>query len=527
VSRACKKARFFFLHPDVNPGKVKRFEALFKEYILYTRICLDHMLSSHRFKIHRTEKQGFFPSALVVTSQIEKNAREHASNVIESWAKVVYPRKMKGIITELYQDGLISEAQAKILYTVGKHQVSVPNKKITQEGIDSYWKLLDEHGGEKPVIRDNTYMRMSVDTAPFEDAKGKKRTKYPARVKRVKKLKARKTTFKRAKKPIEVVALSKTKRTKWLVKKSKRLHGFKLGAKAKLAPYWMKVSSLTPYKRISLPFMKNPYVDSTKSLQKTINARKKRGLWRFEIVETKEPQVLEVQDLPEDAPRLGIDVGLNVLAAVSNGDLYGVRFKPKFDKLHKKVNAVRANRQRQGLKENSLRLAQLESNLSGAIKSEVGKITNRLVKKHSSTIFVLEDLNLSGSRGQKRFAYRAIHKSLESKAPTISVNPAYTSQECPSCHFVSRSNRSGTKFHCRSCGLRAHADWVGSSNVVGRSWEPDITCETTQEDVKATLKKRFIENRFKGSLSKTEPKLKGPNLTTRGSPGGSGTDSKM
>jgi predicted RNA-binding Zn-ribbon protein involved in translation (DUF1610 family) len=105
-----------------------------------------------------------------------------------------------------------------------------------------------------------------------------------------------------------------------------------------------------------------------------------------------------------------------------------------------------------------------------------------------------------------------------SNAPTISVNPAYTSQECPSCHSVSRSNRSGTKFVCRKCGLRNHADWVGSSNIARRSWDNEITCKSTPESVRATLEKRVLVGRFKGSLSKPEPILKGPNLTTRGSP---------
>ena len=40
------------------------------------------------------------------------------------------------------------------------------------------------------------------------------------------------------------------------------------------------------------------------------------------------------------------------------------------------------------------------------------------------------------------------------------INPAYTSQECPRCHYISHLNRSGLWFCCRACGYTSHADRV-------------------------------------------------------------------
>jgi len=266
----------------------------------------------------------------------------------------------------------------------------------------------------------------------------------------------------------------------------------------------------------------SPYVNQADQVSKGILARKtKKGLWRFEAVEKKEWVVPEPSDLPPDAPRLGVDVGLNVLAATSDGILYGKDFKPRFDRLYQKVRDLRANRMRQGLRENSPKLDHLESKLSGMIKTETGRISNDLVRRHPGTVFVLEDLDLRGCRGQKRFAYRALATALASKAPVEVVNPAYTSQECPSCGYISRSNRSGIKFHCRSCGRKAHADWVGASGILRRSGDNDIGCADHPSSVKATLRRRFRLCRTSRARSSTEPAPLGLSLTTEvpGQPG--------
>jgi predicted RNA-binding Zn-ribbon protein involved in translation (DUF1610 family) len=108
---------------------------------------------------------------------------------------------------------------------------------------------------------------------------------------------------------------------------------------------------------------------------------------------------------------------------------------------------------------------------------------------------VVEDLNLCGCRGQKRFAYRALHAALAKKAPCLVVNPAYTSQECLSCGFISKSNRQGVKFHCRGCGRQGHADIVGARNIVRRSYDTEITCDTEVSVVKKLLLRRLSEKR--------------------------------
>ena len=453
------KCRLLYLHPEVNPGKVARLEALHREYVAYVRICVQHMLDKRRYTLKKSEKQAFFPPSDKLTSQIVKNARDHAIQIVSTWAKGVYARKIQKTISNLRREGSLTETEAKALYVVGKRLISSPWKFITQEEIDAYNALLDRYGGNKPQVRSSLPMRLSEMTGRLED-------------------------------PEETV---------WTA-------------------FWLRVSSLEYRKSIWLPLSGNPYVQKASEVSRGISARKtKTGKWRFEVVDKRD---WEIPEIPDDAPRFAIDVGLNVLATDSEGRLYGESFKPKFDKLYRRLQSVRANRQRQGLRKNSKRIDRLESRLTNMIKTETGRVVNELIRKNPRTLFVVEDLDLRGCRGQKRFAYRALQTALERKAVIEKVNPAYTSQECPSCGYISRRNRSGIKFVCRSCGRRAHADWVGASGILRRSEDKDITCADHPRDVKRILRERYLHRRDSSSgagrisLSSSAPLPLGRRFTT-------------
>ena len=458
-----KKSRFFMLHSECNPGKVTALEALHVEYVAYVRICVQTMLDTRRLRLPRSEKQGFFPRAEKLTSQIEKNARDHAIQIVSTWAKGIYVRKLKTHIRLAFNSGEDEDFQ-KQLYTVGKYLVHKPNKTVTQEAIDLYWTWLTdlEVVGNPPSISNRIPMRMSENTCSLED-------------------------------PEEAVH----------------------------ADLWLRISTLVSRKLAWLPLVGNPYVKRSSDVSKGIHARKNRkGRWRFEAVDTKEWLICEAE--PE-LPRIGVDVGLNVVAATSSGYTFGADLKPKFNQLYDKVRAVRSNRQRQDLKENSSRLDRLESKLSGLTKSITGRVSNELLRAYPESVFVLEDLDLRGCRGQKRFCYRELAHALESKAPTEKVNPAYSSQTCPSCGHVSRSNRSGIDFLCRQCGRCSHADVVGGINLRRRSTEKQIGLDDHPSEVKGVLVRLYWNRRNPDSqdcpqdfLNKYAPLPYGRRLTTRG-----------
>lgn len=463
------KARFFYLHPEANQGKICALEALQGAYTDYLKVCVDALITAHRFKVLLSEKQSFFPLFSTLSSQIVKNVRDHAIGIVSGWATSKYTTTLRGHIKKLFKEGELDEPTRASLCILGKNLVSEPKGRITQEALDLYWSwLLDEElVGRTPTISSRCGMRMSEMTAVFAQSED-------------------------------------TKLTAW----------------------WIGFSHLESGKpRIQLPLLANPYVKKVNQVSKGVLARKdKRGRWRFEVVEKKN---WTVQEADPDF-RVGVDVGLNVVAATSDGRTFGADLKPKFDRLYNKVKEVRSNRQRQGLKEDSPKLARLEDRLTGLTKSITGRVSNELVQAYPGAVFILEDLDLRGCRGQKRFCYRALAHALESKASTEAVNPAYSSQTCPSCGHVSRSNRNGTTFVCRQCGRRCHADVVGGINLLRRSESKQvgfvkITCDNHPLEVREMLVRLYWAKRNpdqdcpQGFLRKYAPLPYGRGLTTRGS----------
>jgi len=453
------------LHSECNPGKIQVLEALHAEYVVYVQICVQTMLEARRLNLPRSEKQNFFPRAQKLTSQIEKNARDHAIQIVSTWAKGIYIRKLKTHIRLAFKEGSFDEDFRKQLYTIGKYSVYEPRGTISQEAIDLYWIWLNNPkiSGNTPSISNHIPMRMSENTCSLEDPK--------------------ETTH---------------------------------------ADLWLKISTLIPRKLAWLPLVGNPYIKKASDVSKGIHARKDRkGRWRFEAVDTKDWLILETDP---GLPRIGVDVGLNIVAATSSGHTFGADLKSKFNRLYNTVRAVRANRQRQGLKENSPRLDRLESKLSGLTKSITGRVSNELLRAYPESVFVLEDLDLRGCRGQKRFCYRALAHALESKAPTEKVNPAYSSQTCPSCGHVSRSNRAGIDFLCRQCGRRSHADIVGGINLLGRSESKQIGLDDHPSEVKEVLVRLYWDRRNPNQdcpqdfLNNYAPLPYGRRLNTRASP---------
>ena len=439
-----KKSRFFYLHPEVNLGKVTSLEALQAEYTTYLAVCVSAMLQGRRFSLSKGERQAFFPSCSVLSSQIVKNVRAHAVAIVSGWAASKYTTKLRSTIREKFKEGKFDEETRSALHILGKRLVDIPGGKVTREALNLYWSWLLDEGvvGRTPHISDRVGMRLSEMTSTFGKSED-----------------------------------------------------------TRLATWWIGFSHLEAGKsRIQLPLVANPYVKKAEEVSKGILARKtKQGRWRFEVVECK---AWEVPKLPENAPRLGVDVGLNVMAATSDGRLLGAELKPKFNAVYHTTCDARANRYRQGLKDNSPRLDKLENKLTGLVKTLAGTCANELIAAYPGHVFVVEDLDLRGCRGQKRFAYRALHHSLETKVSCEVVNPAYTSQTCPNCGFVSRKNRNGIKFQCRYCGKISHADVVGGTGLLRRSEDKQIGLDDYPAVVKPILEARHEEwKKFQASLS--------------------------
>lgn len=432
------KSRITFPDPETNVGKLRQLDELHAKYVQYVGVCVAKMVIDRRVNVFPSERRLYFPDCPELSSQILKNAQAQAIELVSTWVAGLYGRTLKSHIRKQS----LPELETLQLYTIGKYKLAKSGKfgkgTISQELVDLYWSWIwdPEVSGNPPTIGDRTPMQLTEMTCDFEGS-------------------------------------------------SKSTH-FK--------GWWLNCSTLTRKKRIEIPLKVSPYLKSAASVALSVLARKSPdGEWVFQFTERNPETESTVFD--GSAGKIGVDVGLNVLAATSDGTLYGQSFKRKFDHTRKHTQNVRANRQRQGFKADSRRLWKLERKLSGQIKTVTGEIANKLVTKYPKHTFVVEDLDLSGCKGSKRFAYRALQTSLASKAVTQKVNPAYSSQSCPSCGSVNRKNRHGTSFACRSCGRKAHADFVGGFNLLGRSEDKQIKLSTPVKSVKAVLESRYRSNR--------------------------------
>ncbi len=429
------KSRFFYLSDKTNSSKLQVLEELHQTYKSYLQSCVNLLIQTKTLNLSLSQLKDFFPPSNL-SSHIQRNCRIQAVSIISSWAKAVYQSKLKRHIRKLLKSYQITELEAKSLHVIGKHLITIPWKFITQEHLNLYLSLLfDENiSGRIPQIK-NSAIRLSCMTSSFEDSEESKEFNY-----------------------------------------------------------WIRLGTLNKGHTISLPLSSNPYIKSSKELRKNCSFRKdKKGGWRVEVAEKKEYELPEISN-PE---YLGIDVGFNCLAATSDGQILGSEFKSIFNKKRDKILKIRNDRKNQGLLEDSPRISRLEFSLTEFIKTTCRTIVNKLILNNPNTIFVIEDLDLQGTYGQKRSRYKEIHHALEQKAHTLKVNPAYTSQTCPRCGYVSSKNRSGINFRCKACGFKSHADWVGSINILGRSKMKNIGTDDDPSEVKEVLDALYLARRSK------------------------------
>jgi hypothetical protein len=130
--------------------------------------------------------------------------------------------------------------------------------------------------------------------------------------------------------------------------------------------WWAEVSTLEPRDRVVIPLQVPPALELVdgQHLAKTVAIRRRRGRWHFQITDRSPDPVFD-----GSAGKMAVDVGRHVLAATSDGRLYGLQTGPRFVRLWRRTQDLRSNRYRQGLKEDSPRLARLEERLTGMVRT--------------------------------------------------------------------------------------------------------------------------------------------------------------
>lgn len=224
----------------------------------------------------------------------------------------------------------------------------------------------------------------------------------------------------------------------------------------------IRLSTLHKGKRISIPTKKTAPLN--KWLSKPGARLKNGGL----LSENGLIVWIDLPDLPtKSGIRLGADIGVNKLISTSDGKHYGQEFKKIRDKILRKKQGSKAKRR-------ALR--------------ERDNFVNRTINElpwASLGFLAIENLkNVKKGKSPKRskkfrkalvpWAYRQVIEGLKNKAQEnrvhlVAVDPAYTSQTCPSCGLVHRDNRKAEDFQCLQCGFTHDADTVGALNILAKA----------------------------------------------------------
>jgi len=243
----------------------------------------------------------------------------------------------------------------------------------------------------------------------------------------------------------------------------------KIGKSHNSFDYWAKISTLDKGHPISTPI--KSYNHANKYFRKwdLVNGgkllRNDRGNWFIQLVFQKKNPKNKAKKAK------GFDIGYRKLITDSNGKTYGVGIKALTEK---------AARKQQGSK--------AEKRVREEIKNYIGKVVKQAVNGKSN--IAIENLkrlkdNKSGKWAKiinRRFNYwfySLTLKRIRDRAELFGVRckaipPKHTSQTCPECGYVDKSNRQREKFKCLQCGFSGDADHIAAMNILYRGFAQEF-----------------------------------------------------
>ena len=194
---------------------------------------------------------------------------------------------------------------------------------------------------------------------------------------------------------------------------------------------------------------------------------------------------------------IGVDVGVNLFATLSNGEMIKPLILDKEIEQMKKAQKSVSRKKKGSNSRNKakVKLQKAHLNISNKRKNFLHQISNKITNENQ--VIVIEDLKIknmtksavgtikepkksSGKRGLNRvitqqswglfftmLEYKAIRKGGE----VIKIDPKFTSQKCSCCGHISKENRkSQSSFKCVKCTFEMNADLNASINIAGAGY---------------------------------------------------------
>ncbi|MEX0892105.1 MAG: zinc ribbon domain-containing protein [Gemmatimonadota bacterium] len=245
---------------------------------------------------------------------------------------------------------------------------------------------------------------------------------------------------------------------------------------------WVRLATMTPRQPIEIPLRSYEYHHERDGVRKqTVQVNERGGRLLFGIVtDMSDLCRKQKESYQPQCEEIALDYGLRTLFASDQGDLLGQGLLRRLEFFDRRISRLAAYRQHHGLRTRSPRYDREVNRLRGFLRSEIGRVLNRLVEVQRPGRIVVERLHFRNprlSRRMNRLVTNAGRKVIEAKLTDLHeqfgieidyINPAYSSQECSACGYVDAKNRAGEKFSCRWCGRTLHADVNAPRNLRSR-----------------------------------------------------------
>jgi IS605 OrfB family transposase len=203
--------------------------------------------------------------------------------------------------------------------------------------------------------------------------------------------------------------------------------------------------------------------------------------WFLHIPMSKDSEQLQESDVNNV---VGVDLGINFLATTYESNGKTAFFNGKQVKNTRgQYKATRKELQQRQTPSSRKRLKEIGQRENRYMADVNHCVTKALVTKYpKGTLFVLEDLSGVRNATEKvrvknryvsvSWAFYQFRQMLEYKAElhghkVIVVSPKYTSQTCPKCGHVEKSNRNKKThtFCCKNCSYTSNDDRIGAMNL--------------------------------------------------------------
>jgi putative transposase len=290
-------------------------------------------------------------------------------------------------------------------------------------------------------------------------------------------------------------------------------------------PLWARISTLDKGKRIDVPLQTYLHFDNRQGERSaSVQIVEREGQLSFGLM-TDIAATCE-SSRKKYVPRtevIALDLGLKTLFATDQGDLLGQGWLAKLHEYDCKITKLAKYRQQHGMKVRSERYKRYVAQLRGFVRSEIGRILNRLVQTHAPAEIVVERLRFQNPNLSKRlnrilskFGKNEVTrklKDLEERFGITSteINPAYTSQADSACGYVDKLNRPRqAAFCCRWCGSKRHADVNAARNILNRRSASVGDYRRPKQAILADLVLQFNERHTRPKGGATDPRLKNP-----------------